>query len=92
MPLEKANDDGADPIGDLKAQNPERKTVADSVAADDPHKTEKLANSGDAGDKADATERARMAEPADILTWIDDGWTHLSYEQPYQLAVGLVCS
>jgi len=56
MPIEEANDDGADPTGDLEAQSPQRKTVADSVAADDPHKTEKLANSGDAGDKADATE------------------------------------
>jgi hypothetical protein len=56
MPIEEANDEGADPTGDLKAQSPDRKTGADSVAADDPHKTEKLANSGEAGDKADATE------------------------------------
>ena len=38
--------EGSDPTNDIKQQNPGETTAADGVPADDPHKTEKLAELG----------------------------------------------
>ena len=54
MPIETANDEGSDPTKDIKAQNPGETTAADQVDADDPHKTEKLADTDD--DLAEGSE------------------------------------
>jgi len=43
------NDEGADPLPDIRKQNPGQKTSADlaaELAPDDPHKVEKLAKAG----------------------------------------------
>ncbi|MEG3178257.1 hypothetical protein U1872_18595 [Sphingomonas sp. RB3P16] len=44
--VEMANDEGADPSSDLKAQNPGETTIADQVSQDDPKKAEKLTKAG----------------------------------------------
>lgn len=55
--VEMANDDGADPTNDITKQNPGAGNAADAIAADDPHKVEKLAKLGKAGeDAAEGTE------------------------------------
>jgi len=50
--VEMANDEGADPTSDLKHQNVKSDAKADQISEDDPHKVEKLAKMGDAGEEA----------------------------------------
>lgn len=54
--VETANDDGADPSTELKAQNANSAQTAEDVAEDDPHKAEKLAKLGQGDGEAEATE------------------------------------
>lgn len=58
--VEMANDEGASPTADKAANastaNGDAKSGADTISSDDPHKVEKLANLGAAGDAAGGTE------------------------------------
>jgi hypothetical protein len=44
MPDQPNTDEGADPSGDIRQQNPGGTTTADLVDADDPEKAQKLAD------------------------------------------------